>query len=182
MRVVDKTLSPLFVNIVGTLLMFALFGVILGLYSALWHENPLVIYAQSRALTGTLFISLVIFFISVVIHEAIHSIGYRMGGAAWSEIKFGFQWQSLMPYAHCKVPLRASAYRLAVMLPGVLLGLIPAVIGIMARLDWLTLYGTAMLAGAVGDVMILALLMPLKADTLVQDHPSKPGFQIIVDS
>jgi hypothetical protein len=179
-RLVDKTLSPLFVNAVGIPLTFIIVGLPLGIYAAIWRANPLDIYTKAPSPITAALLSLAVFFLSIVIHEAIHGLGYRLGGAARDAVQFGFQWKALMPYAHCKAPLRAGAYRRAVALPGIILGLIPALAGIALGLDWLTLYGAAMLAGAVGDMLILALLLPLKADTLVQDHPSKPGFQILV--
>lgn len=177
--VIDRTLSPAFANIAGVILTFALFGIVLRVYNAVWGDNPLAIYTTGNDPLGMLVISLIVFFVSIAIHEGLHGLGYWLGGARGKEIQFGFQWKALTPYAHCSAVLRADAYRLAVALPGILLGIIPLVIGFAARRDWLMLYGTAMLAGAVGDVMIFLLLAPLKGDTLIRDHATKPGFQIL---
>jgi hypothetical protein len=80
------------------------------------------------------------------------------------------------------VPLPASRYRVAVALPGLLLGLIPTVAGIALQSEELTLYGAIMLVGAVGDMLILWLLRSVRGDTLVLDHPTRAGFQIVLDS
>ncbi len=178
--VIERTLSPTTVNVVGTILTAALFILVLGAYTLLWHDNPLAIYTQSDSLILTLVLSLLVFFISIIIHELLHALGYWLGGAARSDIHIGFQWQALMPYAHCKVPLRANAYKFAVALPGLILGIIPALLGIVTHSDGLMLYGAAMLSGAIGDLMILALLLPLDGQALILDHPSLPGFQIVV--
>ncbi len=175
----DRTISPAFANIAGVILTLVVFGAVLRAYSARWGDNPLAIYTTGGDPLAVLVISLIVFFVSIMIHEGLHALGYRMGGAKWQEIQFGFLWKALTPYAHCTATLRADAYRLAVALPGILLGLIPLAIGFAARIDWLMLYGCAMLAGAIGDVMIFLLLVPLKGDTLIRDHATKPGFQIL---
>lgn len=175
----DKTLSPKFVNLVGSAITFGIMFGVLGLHVLMWRKNPLDLYAGERALPALL-ISLAVFLVSLVIHEGLHGIGYRMGGVAWSQIKFGVQWKALMPYAHCKAPMRAQAYGIAVALPGLILGVIPTLIGLAGGNEIITLFGAAMLAGAVGDMMILALLTTVRGNPLVQDHPTKPGFQVLI--
>lgn len=180
MKMIDRTMSPLFANVVGTIITLGIFGFVLGVYGLIWGENPLTIYSRGASPLTMLVVSLVVFFISIVIHEGLHGIGYRLAGASWKEIKFGFLWKALMPYAHCRIPLRADAYRWAVALPGLILGLLPLIVSLVLHLDWLNLYAAAMLAGAVGDIMILGMLLPIQRDTLIQDHPTKPGFQILI--
>lgn len=174
----DKTLSPRFVNIFGTILTAGIVLGILGLYALIWRDNPLQIYVGENKTIARL-LSLPIFIIGIVIHEGLHGLGYRLGGTPWQQIKFGIQWKALMPYAHCKAPMRARAYAVAVALPGIVLGLIPTVLGLVIHSDVITLFGASMLAGAIGDIMILWLLRTVPGDTLVQDHPTKPGFQIL---
>jgi uncharacterized membrane protein YjgN (DUF898 family) len=177
--VIDRTMSPVFVNVAGTGLTLVIVFAVLALYALAWKSNPLAVFNSSATLE-VLLIALAVFFASIIVHELLHGLGYRMGGASRSAVRFGFQWKALLPYAHCTVPLKASAYRLAVALPGLVLGLLPAALGILIGSDMLALYGAAMLAGAAGDIMTLALLLPLKPETRVQDHPSKPGFQILL--
>jgi uncharacterized membrane protein YjgN (DUF898 family) len=177
--VIDRTMSPVFVNVAGTALTLVIVFAVLALYSLARRSNPLAVFNSSATLE-VLLIALAVFFISIVVHELLHGLGYRLGGAPRNAVRFGFQWKALLPYSHCTVPLRASAYRFAVALPGLVLGLLPAALGILLGSDMLALYGAGMLAGAAGDIMTLALLLPLKSDAQVQDHPSKPGFQILL--
>jgi hypothetical protein len=154
-----------------------------GVYAALWHQSPLArfsLYADGQVNTGLLWAA-PIFIVSVVIHELLHALGYVLSGAARRDIAFGFHWKALLPYAHCKIPLSVSAYRFSGALPGVLLGVIPAVGGILFQIDWLTLYGAVMLCGAAGDMLILRLTLSVPPDALIVDHPSKPGFMVIRD-
>jgi hypothetical protein len=177
--VIDRTMSPVFVNIVGTVLTLMIIFAVLGLYTLAWKANPLAVFNSSATLE-VLLAALAVFFVSIVVHELLHGLGYWLGGVPRGAVRFGFQWKALLPYAHCTVPMKASAYRFAVALPGLVLGLLPAALGILLGSDMLALYGAAMLAGAAGDIMTLALLLPLKTDTRIQDHPNKPGFQILL--
>jgi GNAT superfamily N-acetyltransferase len=41
----------------------------------------------------------------------------------FSAVKFGFQWQSLRPYAHLKEPVEVNAYQIGAFMPGFILGI-----------------------------------------------------------
>jgi hypothetical protein len=61
----------------------------------------------------------VIVVFGIALHEVIHGIARSLfGKKPLSAIQFGFFWKTLSPYAHCKVPLNVSAYRLGTFMPG----------------------------------------------------------------
>ncbi|HKJ28422.1 MAG TPA: DUF3267 domain-containing protein [Anaerolineales bacterium] len=123
-------------------------------------ENPL-------ALAGILFGS-------VLIHEALHAIGWAwFGRVSLNEMKFGILKGN--PYTHVKVPLPARAYRWGGALPGIVLGAAPAAVSWFNGNGALMLFGAVMLAAAGGDAIMLWLLRDVRPDTLVQDHPSAIG-------
>jgi hypothetical protein len=122
---------------------------------------------------------LVAFVGSIVIHEALHGLGYYWAGAERSEIEFGFSWMGLAPYAHCAAPLRANPYRVAIALPGLVLGVLPLAAGLGLGLWWLTLYAFFMLVAAAGDTLLLWFMRGVPADTWTQDHPSEVGCLVL---
>jgi hypothetical protein len=170
-QVIDKTLTPLLVNVLGILLMPILSAAVLIPYWLIWREIPLNGFDS-----GLILVALIP---SIVVHELLHGVGYVLGGAKLGEVKIGFQLKHLMPYAHCRVSLSAAGYRLGVALPGLVLGIIPAAAAILTRNPTLAIYAVTMVIAAVGDLIILWLLIPVHADVRVQDHPTKPGFQIL---
>ncbi len=170
-NVIDKTLSPTLVNILGILLTPILGLLTVMPYWLIWDEIAL-------AALNVEFI-LITIIPSIIIHEGLHGLGYMFGGAARHDVKFGFQIKGLMPYAHCKIPLTVTGYRIGVALPGVVLGVIPAIVGTAAHNGALTAYGTIMIIAAVGDLIVLGLLLPMQGHIRVQDHPSRPGFQVL---
>ncbi|WP_198174827.1 metalloprotease family protein [Spirosoma arboris] len=51
-------------------------------------------------------------------HELIHGLtAVWYGRVSWQDTKFGVQWQSLTPYFHSTVPLKAQTYRVVVVKP-----------------------------------------------------------------
>lgn len=180
-QVIDKTLNPTFVNVVGTVIMVIILVIVVGIYSALWHVSPFAGFALFKGdqVNVNLLWLVPIFIVSTVIHELLHALGYVLCGAKRSEVAFGFHWKALMPYAHCKIPLSVSAYRFSGALPGIVQGVIPLAAGTALGVDWLTLYGAIMLCGAVGDMLILWLTLSVPQDAQILDHPSKPGFVVM---
>lgn len=171
---IDKTMSIVTANLWGNLLAVPVFVVFGGAYIWRWG-------LPADGLTFgwfELIAAVVIFIVSIVLHELLHGLGYYLGGATWSQIKYGVK--QLTPYAHCEIPLSLNAYRLAVILPGFILGVMPAVVGILSGSGVLTLYGTIMTAAALGDALILWLLRDAPPAAKVQDHPSKVGCELLI--
>ena len=88
----------------------------------------------------------------IVAHEWLHGIGWTLfGRKPWSVMRFGIHWKTLTPYAHCTVPLDVASYRVGGALPGILLGGLPAVIGVLLGIGWIAIFGAFFLAAAGGD-------------------------------
>jgi hypothetical protein len=112
----------------------------------------------------------------IVMHELLHAAGFiLLGRVQRSAIRFGFQWKTVTPYAHCSVPVAAGQYRMAVALPGLLLGLVPCIIAVTIGSGWLLIWGVLMSMAAGGDVAILWAIRTVDRDAPVLDHPTKAG-------
>ncbi len=111
----------------------------------------------------------------VVVHEALHGIAWRLAGAAPGSVRFGFQWKTLTPYAHSTAAMSARAYRIGAVTPGLVLGLVPALVGLVVGAGAMFWFGLLFTLAAGGDALILWLLRGVPGDRRVKDHPSKPG-------
>lgn len=119
------------------------------------------------------------FVLGVLLHEGLHGLGHLWGGASWKDVQFGMHWKALTPFARCEVPLRARSYRIAIALPGVVLGGGPLAFGLSTG-SWLaTFYGFLMLVAAAGDFLILWILRGVPAGAWVQDHPEQVGCLVV---
>ena len=125
-------------------------------------------------------IGVVIFVGGILAHEAIHGISWAVfGKKPLSSIEFGYQKETASPYAHCKEPLQARAYRLGAAMPGLVLGIVPSIIGVWTGNIGVLVFGLVFTGGAGGDALIIWLIRSVEPRTLVEDHPTRAGCYVI---
>lgn len=122
-------------------------------------------------------LSIVLITGGIVIHEGLHAAAWSLfGNKPWSAFTFGFSLMGMAPYAHCSEPMRAGAYRIGVLAPGLLLGILPYLIGLMGGAGWFTGFGFLFTLVAAGDFLMLWIIRTISSpDLLVQDHPDRVG-------
>lgn len=162
-------------QLLGGVLSVVLLAIPLGAHLSLWGM-PSDPEAIGTATFPLFFGALVL---GIVVHEGLHGLGFWWGGADGSAIEFGFSWEGLAPYAHCDAPLRCAPYRWAVLLPGLVLGGGPLVVGLGVGHWGITGFGAVMLAVAGGDLLILWLLRTVPRRAWVHDHPSQVGALVL---
>jgi hypothetical protein len=151
--------------------------VVLGPYCLIWGMDSLL---AATLYFRQLQILLPVVFISIVVHEGLHWMGYvAFAHLPWETVRLGFNPRSLAAYAHSDSPVSISAYRRLVALPGVILGVIPAFVGIAWEGGLITLYGFLMLIGACGDLAILWKIRRVSPDSLVMDPPTRAGCWVL---
>lgn len=139
------------------------------IYSLLWGISINLDYIF-------LSISFVLYFVLIIAHELLHAFGFIFfGKVSYKDIKFGMILRYLMPYAHSKAPMQNKDYKKALLLPVIVTGIIPLLIGIVFEYGLLTFVSVGLVAGGVGDIMIYQLIKNLPDDARIQDHPSEPG-------
>jgi hypothetical protein len=137
-------------------------------YAALWGLDGLF----SPLVSPGFFVALGSLILGIVAHEAIHGLSWAVfGRKPLRSVEFGFQVRTLTPYAHCKEPIPARAYRLGTAMPGVLLGLAPSLFGLLTGSGPAMLFGLFFTFAAGGDALILWLLRGVDPDALVEEHP-----------
>jgi hypothetical protein len=172
----DRTIDLVKTNLIAIPLFVVALLIVFVPFIVLYGSAELS--AGIDALLGSFFVAMGVFVLSIVIHEALHGIGWMLfGGIPLNEMKFGVQ--SLTPYAHSKQAMPARGYRIGAALPGVVLGVLPAIFGVLTGNGLVAFYGAMMLGTAGGDALILWMLRDLDPQTLVQDHPSEAGAQVL---
>ncbi len=147
-------------------------AVLAATYFLLWGGG-----ADGTSGPGTVYATgFVMVVLGVVAHEAIHCLSWTyFGGKPLSAVKFGFQLKTLTPYAHLEEPVTARAYRIGTALPGLLLGVLPALAGIATGSGWATFFGLFFTFAAGGDALVLWLIRGVDGGALVEDHPTNAG-------
>ncbi len=125
----------------------------------------------------------VLFIGGVVLHELLHAVTfawYSQNG--WRSIQFGVIWQHMAPYCHCKEALPVRHYLKGILMPGLVLGLLPALIGIMiGSFPWL-IFGWLFSVVAAGDLIMARMLLQENPDDLALDMDDAPGFWVYEQS
>ncbi len=172
----DLTVSLLAANVYGVAA-----GVLPGLlalvlFLSIWNGERL-----EDALNVVTFLHfIVVFLVGAFIHEGLHAVGWMLfAGVPRSAIEIGVKWKLLTPYAHSQQPMPAAGYRWGTALPGLLMGILPALLAVVLGSGMLLLVGVFFTAVAGGDFLVLWLLRPVPGDTLVEDHPTRVGCIII---
>jgi len=112
----------------------------------------------------------------ILLHEVLHAVAWKVAARLpWRDVRLGFQWKTVTPYAHARVPMPARAYRAGAAAPGVVLGLLPALAGLASGAGHWFLFGLLFTLAAGGDALILWLLRGVAPARLVSDHPDRAG-------
>ena len=111
-------------------------------------------------------------------HELIHGITWMIvAKCKWSDIKFGVMWKKFCtPYCHCKISMTVSQYRLALLMPFFVLGVLPTLLSLVVGSSLLLFYGILGIVGAMGDIMMAWLLRKESSIAKIYDHPSAAAF------
>jgi hypothetical protein len=147
----------------------AIVALTVDLHAQLWGAEGVRALMGNRPVLIPLALALVL---SVALHELLHLVGYVwIGGAPIDSVHFELRGVAIV--ARCDVPLPARSYRAAVALPGVVLGLVPTIVGLALGLALITEYGAVMLGASAGDVAVLWALRKYRADEEVVDRSGR---------
>lgn len=159
------------------LLYFAFFTVLFATpYLLIWGFNSIdLILVDFRLLTISGPVIGILF--GIALHELVHGLFFaRYAKQGFRSVKFGVMWKMLTPYAHCKEPLLVKHYIKALLAPLILVGIIPALVGIVLGNAPLLIFGIILSGSSAGDLMIYNLIRKEDPEDYVQDHPSEAGY------
>ena len=164
-----------------------LYAIPIVLLSIIFLVFPFVLFWDWQTFTKgflSIYLALPYFIIAFVLgcflHEILHALGFLIfGKLKISQVKIGIIWKFITPFAHCRIPLEASVYRVALLLPAIILGIVPSIIAIIIGKSWLLIYGTLFTVLPGGDFLILWIIRKVKSNELVKDHPERCGCFII---
>ena len=167
----DLTISIGKANLFAVLFLIPLFVIGYGLNYLVNHKFDIANF--------NLLYFLVAYVVLIVVHELIHGLFWGLSTPHhFKDIEFGVLRSSMTPYCTCLVPLKRPQYILGTVMPFVILGVIPMIVGIATDNTTLLFLGIVMADAAAGDLMILQKVFSYKsnADEIVyMDHPTEAG-------
>ena len=116
-------------------------------------------------------------------HELLHGLTWIAAARLkWDAIKYGFKLSALTPYAHCKEPISAKAYRWGIVAPGLILGILPFIASLWLGNAALFGFGYIFTLAAGGDFLMLWIIKDIPEQSLVKDHPDRVGCKVVSTS
>ena len=123
---------------------------------------------------------LLVLIAGIVLHELIHGLAFLFFcNNGIKSLQFGIMWKFLTPYCHCKEALKVRHYILGALMPAIIMGFIPAGLGVITGKIILLLFGLFFSFAAGGDFSIVWLLRKVPGHSLVLDHESKVGCYVL---
>ena len=125
-------------------------------------------------------ILLLVFLASIPVHELLHYCGFVfLNGVERKYVDFRFNRKSMTPYVVCRVNTSVMRYKVAALLPFLLLGISPAVYGLFVHNSTILAAGLLNIAGCAGDVILYFLLLRLDNRSIVSRHAQRIGFVVV---
>jgi hypothetical protein len=174
----DVSISLLQANLYGVLVPLPIITLSAIFYIARWGLAALTFDLLNSFAGSILFVLALI--VGTVLHELIHGVTWMIiGRKSWRTIKIGILWWALTPYAHSTEPLEINTYRIGIVMPAFLLGILPLLVAILSGSGLWLAFGAVFTLAAGGDMIVLWLLRNVEGGKLVEDHPSRCGCYVI---
>lgn len=166
------TISMAWANVFSIILLIVAAVVMIVVYRLLWGDFH---FGDGDRLMRDV-VLLVALFGGIVVHELIHGLTWALyAKQGWKSISFGVMWKILTPYCHCSEPLVLWHYIVGTLMPLVVLGIVPLVLGLAIGSFLVALYGVVFISTACGDILLVWKLRHEKASSTVLDHPTEAG-------
>lgn len=118
--------------------------------------------------------------VGIFLHELLHGLPAAIFSKnGFKSVNYGVYWKYLTPYTHCKEPLELRKYKTVLLTPGIILGIIPEIIGIIIQNFDTLMFGVVFTIGALGDLMVFERVKGMNNNILVKDHPESMGLIFI---
>ncbi len=117
--------------------------------------------------------------ILLCLHEAVHALVFIFSGAPKGSVRFGVIPKKFMLYCTTTKPLTVKSYKIALIMPIIITGIIPLIICIFFSNYIYVLLFSTLVSGGAGDIMMLNALAKYKNAKMVEDHPKAPAFYLL---
>ncbi len=174
-RATDLVISIVKANVFAVLLAIPLMG--LGFWLFFRRNGGIGSMPDHFAL-----LFLIAFIALIFVHEGLHGVTWALFAEnGFKDIEFGFMKELLTPYCTCAAPLKKGQYILGALMPLIVLGLLPTVLGILCGSMFWTIIGLVMVLSAGGDILIVLKLLLWRSNAAEKrflDHPTQAGLVV----
>jgi len=120
----------------------------------------------------------------IIAHEGIHAFfGALFSDNGFKSIKLGIMGAKgyYSPYCHCKEALKVWQFSIVIMMPTIVLGFVPVIIGLTLGGGILVVVGVFMISSGAGDIVYVIKMLKFNKDDFMFEFPNEQnilGFMI----
>lgn len=121
-------------------------------------------------------LTIVLFILSIIIggflHEVIHTIFFApFLPSKFKGLKFGYMKEKMALYVHLREPISITGFRIGLIMPAVILGVFPIILGLLFGYLSILLFGILLSVASIGDLLLLAKTFHLNSTFIIKDLP-----------
>ena len=163
----EKGLNGFSANMFSLVFAGIIFAVLGFIYYRIWGY-----FIQQPSLNNINVLFLLVAAGFLFVHEIIHAI-------VWSkhtDVKFDFIFKSLFRLCYCENAIKMKKYIIGLIIPSIILGIIPAVAGMVLGNKAIFLFGLIMIAAGGDDFFAVYVLRKANKESWIKDMKSRIGF------
>jgi hypothetical protein len=173
---IEKIPNGIFVNVLG-LLLFIILGALFGLlYYTIWGDFGIVfnhnIPIMVRIFSGIVTVSILLGFL--LLHEVIHGIFW----SKYTDVKVGIILNSVYRFFYCNEPIKVGHYITGLIMPSIILGIIPLIIGLIFGSIFVYGFGLLFIVAGADDFYIIYQLKKEDRKCFIRDMDKEIGIII----
>ncbi len=125
-------------------------------------------------------ITIAIVVVCLPLHELLHALtAVIVGKTSFKDISFGVNLKQGMLYCHFNKPTKVKYYRVVLLVPVIVTGIIPLIISMVIGNVFLIVAFSLLVSGGAGDFFMYKATFLHNSNDMILDHPKAPAYYIL---
>ena len=170
------SLNMNFLNIFSFVILFLVVGLTFII------DKEFLIYSINYTFAvERLFLTFVLVFGYLMLHEVLHSIGYYIYGAKYKNIVYGIELEKGIFYCLCKQNINKKNIMNSLMFPLFYIGIVTYIFSFIIDSPYLLILSINNISGCVGDIFTFLFMLKLDNDIEFSEFDDTTSFAIYTD-
>ncbi len=178
---IEETYSPISIHIISLCMAVTVFLITKWIFWVYWNTTVDFLVPRFGPDSNSFILNCLIIAILFGIHELIHALTYIILEKK-NTVRFGVVGKHLWLMVHTDDPMRLGTYRVICLMPAVILGVFPVLLGFW--FGWLNvvLTGGWMIVGSTSDILLFFRSLKYPKNAVVWNIAESVGFMVNVDT
>lgn len=170
------SLDMKFLNVFSFVILFLVVGLTLLIDKEFFINSVGYSFANDK-----LFITFILVFLYLILHELLHSIGYYIYGAKYKNIVYGVELEKGIFYCLCKENIKRRNILNSLMFPLFYIGIVTYIFSFIVNSYYLLILSIFNISGCVGDIFTFIFMLKMDRDIEFSEYDDTTSFAIYTD-